>query len=157
VIEKRPEVPIGDCENTLSFPGEETSLGSGLSSHLPGGDAPCPSSPSHGFLHHTIGTPKKVIYFPLSRFWKCSMSFERCCFQPKMLSLRREHSLCDQIQILRTAPVKTMVFFAFSPAIRTSNVLGAGDSRRDPRVRRRVSRRSASRQSISIHILSPRR
>ncbi len=26
---------IGDCENTLSFPSEETSLGSGLPSHLP--------------------------------------------------------------------------------------------------------------------------
>jgi hypothetical protein len=48
-------VPIGDCENTLSFPSEETSLGSGLPSHLPQGDVPCPSSPSHGFLHHTIG------------------------------------------------------------------------------------------------------
>jgi hypothetical protein len=27
-------VPIGDCESTLSFPSEETSLGSGLPSHL---------------------------------------------------------------------------------------------------------------------------
>ncbi len=27
-------VPIGDWENTLSFPSEETSLGSGLPSHL---------------------------------------------------------------------------------------------------------------------------
>jgi hypothetical protein len=31
-------------------------LGSGLPSHLPVGDVPCPSSPSHGFLHHTTGT-----------------------------------------------------------------------------------------------------
>jgi hypothetical protein len=44
-----------DIENTLSFPSEEISLGSGLPSHLPLGDMPCPSSPSHGFLHHTIG------------------------------------------------------------------------------------------------------
>jgi len=51
-----PSVPIGDFENTLSFPSEETSLGSWLPSHLPLGDIPCPSSPSHGFLHHTIGT-----------------------------------------------------------------------------------------------------
>ncbi|MGB3862116.1 MAG: hypothetical protein WA915_08515 [Candidatus Aminicenantaceae bacterium] len=51
-----PSAPIGDFENTLSFPSEETSLGSGLPSHLPMGDVPCPSSPSHGFLHHTIGT-----------------------------------------------------------------------------------------------------
>jgi hypothetical protein len=49
-------IPIGDFENTLSFPGEETSLGSGLPSHLSMGDVPCPSSPSHGFLHHTIRT-----------------------------------------------------------------------------------------------------
>jgi len=49
-----PSVLIGGCENTLSFPSEETSLGSGLPSHLPKGDVPCPSCPSHGFLHHTI-------------------------------------------------------------------------------------------------------
>jgi len=48
--------PIGDFENTLSFPGEETSLESVLPSHFPKVDVPCPSSPSHGFLHHTIGT-----------------------------------------------------------------------------------------------------
>jgi hypothetical protein len=54
VMNDVPSVPIGDFENTLSFPGEETSLGSGLPSHLPSGDVPCPSSPSHGFLHHTI-------------------------------------------------------------------------------------------------------
>jgi len=41
-------VPIDDFENTLSFPSEETSLGSGLPSHLPKGDVPCPSIPSHG-------------------------------------------------------------------------------------------------------------
>ena len=29
-----PSAPIGDFENTLSFPSEETSLGSGLPSHL---------------------------------------------------------------------------------------------------------------------------
>jgi hypothetical protein len=51
-----PRVPISDFENTLSFPSEETSLGFGLPSHLPMGDVPCPSSPSHGFLHHIIGT-----------------------------------------------------------------------------------------------------
>jgi hypothetical protein len=31
-------------------------LGSGLPSHLSLGEAPCPSSLSHGFLHYTIGT-----------------------------------------------------------------------------------------------------
>jgi hypothetical protein len=56
VMNDVPGVPIGDFENTLSFPSEETSLGSGLPSHLPQGDVPCLSSPSHGFLHHTIGT-----------------------------------------------------------------------------------------------------
>jgi hypothetical protein len=56
VMNDDPKVPIGDCENTLSFPGEETSLDSGLPSHLPLEDAPCPSSPPYGFLHHTIGT-----------------------------------------------------------------------------------------------------
>ena len=35
VMNDVPSVPIGDCENTLSFPSEETSLGSGLPSHLP--------------------------------------------------------------------------------------------------------------------------
>ena len=49
-------VTISDFENTLSFPSEETSLGSGLPSHLHKGDVPYPSSPSHGFLHHIIGT-----------------------------------------------------------------------------------------------------
>jgi len=58
-----PSVPIGDFENTLSFAGEETSLGSGLPSHLPSRDVPCPSSPSHGFLHHTIETLNKVTRF----------------------------------------------------------------------------------------------
>ena len=47
-------IRLYDIENTLSFPGEETSLGSGLPSHLPKGDVPYPYSPSHGFLHHTI-------------------------------------------------------------------------------------------------------
>jgi len=28
----------------------------------PLGDVPCPSSPSHGFLHHTIGTQNSAIY-----------------------------------------------------------------------------------------------
>jgi hypothetical protein len=70
VMEIILKVPIGDCENTLSFPGEETSLGSGLSSHLSKRDAPCPSSPPHGFLHHTIETFKNKIDFPSSRFWK---------------------------------------------------------------------------------------
>jgi len=60
VMNDVPKVPIGDFENTLSFPSEETSLGSGLPSHLPKGDVPCPSSPSHGFLHHTIGPPKNA-------------------------------------------------------------------------------------------------
>jgi hypothetical protein len=49
-----PSAPIVDFENTLSFPCEETSLDSGLPSHLPLGDVPCPSSPPYGFLHHTI-------------------------------------------------------------------------------------------------------
>jgi len=56
-----PSVPIGDFENTLSFPSEETSLDSGLPSHLPLGDAPCPSSPPYGFLHHTFGTLNTAI------------------------------------------------------------------------------------------------
>ncbi len=43
-----------DCENTLNFPSEETSLGSRLPSHLPKGDVPCPSSLSHGYLHHEL-------------------------------------------------------------------------------------------------------
>jgi acetoin utilization deacetylase AcuC-like enzyme len=88
-MENRYEVPIGDCENTLSFPGEETSLGSGLSSHLPGGDAPCPSSPPHGFLHHTIGTHKNGIDFLLSRFWNASGKKEKVvsfCFFWYLLS-----------------------------------------------------------------------
>jgi hypothetical protein len=51
-----PSVPISDYENTLSFPSEEIYLGSGLPSHLPQGDEPCLSSPSHGFLHYIIGT-----------------------------------------------------------------------------------------------------
>jgi len=58
-----PSAPIGDFENTLSFPSEETSLGSGLPSHLPLGDVPCPFSPSHGFLHHPIGTLNSAICF----------------------------------------------------------------------------------------------
>ena len=56
VMNDLSSVPIGDFENTLSFPSEETSLGFGLPSHLLSGDVPCPSSPSHGFLHHTIET-----------------------------------------------------------------------------------------------------
>jgi hypothetical protein len=35
VMNDVPSLPIGDFENTLSFPSEKTSLGSGLSSHLP--------------------------------------------------------------------------------------------------------------------------
>jgi hypothetical protein len=58
VINEVSSVPISDFENTLSFPCEETSLGSGLPSHLLLGDVPCPSSPTHGFLHHIIGTLK---------------------------------------------------------------------------------------------------
>jgi hypothetical protein len=61
VMNEVPSVPISDFENTLSFPSEETSLGSGLPSHLPMGDVPCPSSPSHGFLHHIIGTLNNVL------------------------------------------------------------------------------------------------
>jgi hypothetical protein len=59
-------VPIDDFENEipLSFPGEKTSLGSGLPSHLLSGDIPCPSSPTHGFLHHTIGTLNNAIRIP---------------------------------------------------------------------------------------------
>jgi hypothetical protein len=54
-------VPIDDFENTLSFPGEETSLDSGLPSRLPLGDVPCPSSLPYGFLHHPIGTLNNAI------------------------------------------------------------------------------------------------
>jgi hypothetical protein len=56
-----PCAPIGDFKNTLSFPSEETSLDSGLPSYLPSGDTPCPSSPSYGFLHHTIGALHKAV------------------------------------------------------------------------------------------------
>ena len=55
------EFQIGDFENTLGFPGEKTSLDSGLPSHLPVGDVPCPSSPPYGFLYHTIGTLNNAI------------------------------------------------------------------------------------------------
>jgi hypothetical protein len=55
VMDINPSDPIGGCENTLSFPSEETSLDFGLSSHLSMRDVPCPSSPPYGFLHHTIG------------------------------------------------------------------------------------------------------
>jgi hypothetical protein len=40
-----------------------SSLGSGLPSHLPKGDVPCPFSPPHGFLHHTMGTHNIAIGF----------------------------------------------------------------------------------------------
>ena len=66
---KTSECPNWWFENTLSFPGEETSLGSGLPSHLALGDAPCPSSPSHGFLQHTIGTLNNAMWFLPSRFY----------------------------------------------------------------------------------------
>jgi len=62
VMNDVPSAPIGDFENTLSFPSKETPLGSGLPSHLPSGDALCPSSPSHGFLHHTIGTLNNALW-----------------------------------------------------------------------------------------------
>ncbi len=61
VIHDNRSVPIDDFENTLRFPCEETSRDSGLPSHLPTGDVPCPSSPPYGFLHYTIGTLKRVI------------------------------------------------------------------------------------------------
>ena len=48
-------IRLYDIENTLSFPSENTSPGSGIPSHLPKGDVPCLSIPSYGFLHHTIG------------------------------------------------------------------------------------------------------
>jgi hypothetical protein len=35
VMEDVPSDPIGGCENTLSFPGEETSLGRGGFPHIP--------------------------------------------------------------------------------------------------------------------------
>ncbi len=35
MVNEIPKVPIGDYENTPSFPSEETSLDSGLPSHLP--------------------------------------------------------------------------------------------------------------------------
>jgi len=52
VMNNAPSVPIGDFENTLSFPSVETSLGSGLPSHLPMGDLPCP----HGALLTVFST-----------------------------------------------------------------------------------------------------
>jgi len=42
VMNDVPSVPIGDFENTLSFPGEETLLGRGGFPHIPMGDVPCP-------------------------------------------------------------------------------------------------------------------
>jgi hypothetical protein len=60
MINDYAEVPIGDFKNTLSFPGEETSLDSRPSSHLPVADVPCPSSPPYSFLHHIIGTSKNA-------------------------------------------------------------------------------------------------
>ncbi|MGD9345274.1 MAG: hypothetical protein PVH84_05390 [Candidatus Aminicenantes bacterium] len=42
-------------ENTPGFPRKETSLGRGALLTSPSGDVPCPLSPSHGCLHHTIG------------------------------------------------------------------------------------------------------
>jgi hypothetical protein len=46
----------------LSITGGEATpfLQSGLPSHLLTGDIPCPSSPSHGFFHHTIGSLKNA-------------------------------------------------------------------------------------------------
>jgi hypothetical protein len=58
VMKEVPSAPIGDCENTLSFSGEETSLDSRLPSHLPMGDVPSASSLPYGFLHHPIGSLK---------------------------------------------------------------------------------------------------
>ena len=52
VMNDLPSVPIDDFENTLSFPSEETSLGSGLPSHLLMGDVPCP----HGALLTVFST-----------------------------------------------------------------------------------------------------
>jgi hypothetical protein len=43
VMNDVPSAPIGDFENTLSFPSEET---------------------SHGFLHHTIGTLNNAMCIP---------------------------------------------------------------------------------------------
>jgi len=71
--ERCPSVPIGDFENEipLSFPREETSLGSGLPSHLPLGDVPCP----HGALLTVFSTTqlehllKQCVSVP-SRFWR---------------------------------------------------------------------------------------
>jgi len=54
-------IRLYDIKNTLSFPSEETSLGSGIPSHLHKGDVPCPSIPSHGFIHHTIGALNNAI------------------------------------------------------------------------------------------------
>jgi len=45
-------IRLYDIKNTLSFPSEETSFGSGLSSHLPLGDVPCP----HGALLTVFST-----------------------------------------------------------------------------------------------------
>ena len=70
VMRYPPRVPISDFENEipLSFPSEESSLGYGLPSHLLLGDIPGPSSPSHGFLHHLIGTLNNALRFLPSRF-----------------------------------------------------------------------------------------
>jgi hypothetical protein len=67
-----PSAPIGDSENTLSFPSEETSLGSGLPSHLPMGDVPCPPRAlltvfSTTQLGHSI---TQSVFMP-SQFWGC--------------------------------------------------------------------------------------
>jgi hypothetical protein len=68
VMNDFPSSPIGDFENTLSFPSEETSFASGLLSHLPWGDVPCQSSPSQGFLHQKIEALKTQYDFGPSRF-----------------------------------------------------------------------------------------
>jgi len=64
-------VPISDFENEI--PSQFLRRGNfartwGLPSHLSMGDVPCPSSPSHGFLHHIIGTLNIEVRFLLSRF-----------------------------------------------------------------------------------------
>lgn len=63
-------VPIRDFENEIPhcFLGEETSIGSGLLSHLSMGDVPCLSSPTRGYLHHLIGTLNKALRFLPSLF-----------------------------------------------------------------------------------------
>jgi hypothetical protein len=77
VMEDILSAPIDDFENEIprSFPGEETSLGSGLPSHPPSGDVPCPHEPLLT-VFSTIQSDHLITQgdFKPSRFLKCYQS-----------------------------------------------------------------------------------